>query len=243
MTLVLARSASRFRAAVFRRVLAAHRADVGEPAEQQHERDRKMPARPPPKNSHREEAAEHPDELEARLEPRRTRARAPRRRRRAARGCRTRGERAPMRRRRRIRRTRARAGRRSGPRRTAGSRARPASPRGSTPRAPSGAATARSRSRVALPSALPTSTSPNTHAGSPCFFSTNAAKNVKKPTTPRSSPIAVPAVTMLGTCSSSRSSRSRAARPASHVGCRARRRCRRRRSLHRSATPTPRSRP
>ena len=52
-----------------------------------------------------------------------------------------------------------------------------------------------------LPTALPASTTPNIHAGSCDRFSANAAKNVKNPTTPRSSAIAVPAMTMLRACS------------------------------------------
>ena len=49
------------------------------------------------------------------------------------------------------------------------------------------------------------STSPYIHAGSRPDLSTNAAKNVKKPTAPRIRPIAVPAVMMLLVCSASRS--------------------------------------
>ena len=58
---------------------------------------------------------------------------------------------------------------------------------------------------AAVPSALIMSTSPYIHAGSWPDFSTNAAKNVKKPTAPRIRPIAVPAVMMLRVCSASRS--------------------------------------
>ena len=59
---------------------------------------------------------------------------------------------------------------------------------------------------IPVPTALSRSTTPNIHAGSFDDLSTNAAKNVKKPTVARSNPIAVPAATMLRARSASRSS-------------------------------------
>ena len=56
------------------------------------------------------------------------------------------------------------------------------------------------------PIALTTSTTPKNHAGWPAAFKRNASRNVRKPTPPRITAIAVPAKTMLGAASSERSS-------------------------------------
>ena len=174
------------------------RADVREPGEQQHERDEEDARPAVAREDDGEEPAEHPERAGSASRTARTRGRGPRRRRRAAAGCRTRAARTPPRPRSRSRR-RSSAAASVRPRREheRARSARRARRRGSTPRGSAGAAAARRRVPIPVPTALIRSTTPNIHAGSFDDFSTNAAKNVKKPTSPRSRPIAVPAATML----------------------------------------------
>ena len=69
------------------------------------------------------------------------------------------------------------------------------------------------------PTALAASTTPKNHAGCPAPFRRNASWNVRKPTHPRMTIIAVPEKTMLGAASSIRSSSvsSGAGRPAAGI--------------------------
>ena len=156
--------------------------DVGEPGEEQHERDEEDPGAAAAEEEPPRRARRAPRRAGSASRTARTRARAPRRRRRAATGCRTRAR--PQRRCGRDRdrgEHESRAGRRSGPRTRAGPRARPTSPArihssrtflrssGAIDGAEPVAERARRRARAR-----------STHAGSPCFFSTNAAKNVEE---------------------------------------------------------------
>ena len=156
-----------------------------------------------------EERAEHPDRSGSAPRTSRTRGRGRRRVRRAAAGCRTPASRVADPTRSTARRGRTRRSRRAGAPSTVTMAA--AQERAGEHHLLARVAAAARREEVAdrvRPPTAKIATSPSTNLSS---RNANAAKNTRKPTAPRRTPIALPASRTLGWCSSSRSRRWRLA--------------------------------